>query len=385
MRTAAGAGAAAIQPYSAQFSAVASTLAVDARDNTMTNTATTDTDVPIHWLNGPKVADDYADFYDDSWDNDAAADLRNESGAVIVVIDVWTGTTANGTKAVSLHLGTTLEPFSLLGAPGNSALGPIDAGRVLNKPSSLPLYALSPVFEVTPTAGADLAYRVPEDWALTPSGVADGAQFRLLFLTSTTRDATSTDIADYDSHVQVAAAAGHAAIRPYRALFKALASTSTVDANTHTGTTGTGVPIHWLGGAQVADDYDDFYDNDWDNEAAADLRTETGAAGAFSGAPNVWTGTTASGGKAVELHLGNTINVNAHALMGRPGPPSGGPIDGGIVTGKTTVLPLYALSPVFFEGGDRAAVRHHRRRRFGHRGHGGRSTRSPPPRPRPPA
>ncbi len=353
-RTAAAAGAAAIQPYSAQFTAVASTSTVDARDNTNTNTATTDTDVPIHWLNGPKVADDYADFYDNTWDNEAAADLRTESGlagAFTADPTLFTGTTSSGVKAHSLHLGTTLEPFALLGRPNHADGGPIDGGIALTLSLSRAFFALSPVFEVTPAAGSDGAYRVPEDWALTPSGLADGARFRLLFITSATRDANSTDIADYDSHVQDAAGAGHAAIRPYGALFKALASTSAVDANAHTATTGAGVPIHWLGGAQVADDYDDFYDNSWDNEAIADLRTETGAAGAFSSAPNanVWTGTTASGGKAVELHLGNTINGDGHALMGRPGPPSGGPIDGAIVAGKDTVLPLYALSPVFFE------------------------------------
>ena len=71
---------------------------------------------------------------------------------------------------------------------------------------------------------------VPADWALRPSGVDAGDQFRLLFVTSTMRDATSSDIADYNSFVQNAAAAGHAAIRGYSAGFRALASTESVDA-----------------------------------------------------------------------------------------------------------------------------------------------------------
>ena len=35
--------------------------------------------VPIYWLNGNKVADDYADFYDEDWDEEAAD--KNELGA----------------------------------------------------------------------------------------------------------------------------------------------------------------------------------------------------------------------------------------------------------------------------------------------------------------
>ena len=53
---------------------VGSTAAVDARDNTKT----TGTGVPIYWLNGAKVADNYADFYDGSWSNEA--NPKDESG-----------------------------------------------------------------------------------------------------------------------------------------------------------------------------------------------------------------------------------------------------------------------------------------------------------------
>ena len=53
---------AAIRPYDLQFKAIASTAAVDARDNTQTRPS--DTDAPIYWLNGNKAADNYADMYD---------------------------------------------------------------------------------------------------------------------------------------------------------------------------------------------------------------------------------------------------------------------------------------------------------------------------------
>ena len=73
--------------------------------------------------------------------------------------------------------------------------------------------------------------------------------------------------------MQNAAAAGHSAIRPYSAQFRVLGSTSAVDARDNTGTTGTGVPIYWLNGEKVADDYPDFYDGSWDSQAGT---TETG-------------------------------------------------------------------------------------------------------------
>ena len=64
-----------------------------------------------------------------------------------------------------------------------------------------------------PPPGAD----VPFGWGLKPTGLAVGSKFRLLFISSTTRDAASADIADYNAHVQGAAAAGHADIRAYGA------------------------------------------------------------------------------------------------------------------------------------------------------------------------
>ena len=47
--------------------------------------------------------------------------------------------------------------------------------------------------------------------------------------------------------------------------FRAVGSTSSVAARDNTCTTGTGVPIHWLNGNKVADNYGDFYDGDWDD------------------------------------------------------------------------------------------------------------------------
>ena len=56
---------------------------------------------------------------------------------------------------------------------------------------------------------------VPSDWPLLPGGISTGQSFRLLFVTSTKRNATSVNMADYNSFVQ-AAANNNATLRPFQ-------------------------------------------------------------------------------------------------------------------------------------------------------------------------
>ena len=68
-----------IRSYSSGFRVLGSTETVNARDHT--ETRDTDTSAPIYYLNGDKVADDYAGLYDGTgWDSDVP---RDESGEVI--------------------------------------------------------------------------------------------------------------------------------------------------------------------------------------------------------------------------------------------------------------------------------------------------------------
>ena len=116
---------------------------------------------------------------------------------------------------------------------------------------------------------------VPADWALKPADIAAGGQFRLMFVSSTTRDATSTDIAAYNTFVSTRAAAGVTAMRTYADDFTALVSTETVNAraNTLTRATDTDAPIYRARSGtvsandRVADDYADFYDGTWPTSA----------------------------------------------------------------------------------------------------------------------
>ena len=116
------------------------------------------------------------------------------------------------------------------------------------------------------TNNSALINEVLASWSLTPAGLAVGDQFRLIFLSSTKRNALSTDIGDYNTFVQDRAATGHAGIQAYSGGFGVIGCTAAVDARDNTATTGTGVPIYWLDGTKVADDYSDFYDGSWDDE-----------------------------------------------------------------------------------------------------------------------
>ena len=121
---------------------------------------------------------------------------------------------------------------------------------------------------------------VPETWNLIPADLGTGDRFRLLFGTSTKRNATPTAIGAYNTFVQDAAAAGHTDIRAYSLAFRVVGSTAGTDARDNTSTTYTptdkGVPIYWLGGTKVADDYEDFYDESWDDET--NTKDESGSA-----------------------------------------------------------------------------------------------------------
>ena len=104
------------------------------------------------------------------------------------------------------------------------------------------------------TVAAEGPTLVSNNWSLTPSELGARDQFRLLFLSSTTRNATSSDIEDYNTFIQNRAAAGHTDIQAYSNGFKVVGCTEDDDARDNTGTTFTssdkGVPIYWLGGSQ---------------------------------------------------------------------------------------------------------------------------------------
>ena len=185
---------------------------------------------------------------------------------------------------------------------------------------------------------------VPADWALKPADIAAGEQFRLMFVTSTTRDATSTNIADYNTVVSNRAMAGVTAMRTYANDFTALVSTQTVNAraNTLTRDTDTDAPIYWVRAGTVnatnraADDYADFYDGTWQNSSNG--RTESGNLyGFFIG--RLWTGTNTNGTTHATRFMGGSATtirwrIQSGSITVQSGAPSGS-------------HNIVALSPVF--------------------------------------
>ncbi len=190
---------------------------------------------------------------------------------------------------------------------------------------------------------------VPADWPLIPSGpsvdIGPGDTFRLLFVTSTRRDATSTNIDDYNTHVQNAAnrSGASVAIKPFAGAFKVVGCTSAVTAraNTDSEASDPDAPIYWLNGVKIADDYAEFYSGTWQNQVEASIRDETGAQPSshldmFTGCHD--NGTT-SGGTVFPLGTSATVDTGSPVAHTSPfyddlSPP-------------TIDRRFYAMSPVF--------------------------------------
>ena len=118
------------------------------------NSRTRSTDLgagdPIYWLDGPKVADDYADFYDGSWDSSSGTIASTITGTVANAggWSVWTGSKNDGTALSGQQVGDSWVAF---GKPVSSGLelGPA-SGTASRRPQSETrgVYALSPVITV---------------------------------------------------------------------------------------------------------------------------------------------------------------------------------------------------------------------------------------------
>ena len=199
---------------------------------------------------------------------------------------------------------------------------------------------------------------VPVNWALTPSGLATGDKFRLLFITNAGHAPTSDVISTYNTYVKSQANAGnaHSAIKPYSSSVRVVGCTDDTDARDNTATTYTTdsmgdvvdpVPIYWLNGNKVADQYKDFYDGDWDDET--NPKNRGGGAGNPLG-DKVWSGCNSNGMSHSSTPLGAAF-VELGQLNG-----GGGPLSGAFSLQKTfTTYGYYALSGVFVVPSDPAS------------------------------
>ncbi len=131
-----------------------------------------------------------------------------------------------------------------------------------------------------------------------PTSLLPSAQYRLAFVTEGTRDATSTNIADYDAFV-TAQANTETALSSIT--WQVLGSTALISARLHTGTAPSdypGVPIFLLNDVKLADDYADLWDATIDVPLGIDQHGNAVLVG------QVWTGSQQSGLDYLPYELG---------------------------------------------------------------------------------
>jgi len=140
---------------------------------------------------------------------------------------------------------------------------------------------------VTPTAAGPIT---------VPTSLSSGDQYRLAFVTSTGRVATSTNIGDYNDFV-TDVANDVPELLALGTNWTAIASTPTVDARDNTSTVpsfvgggSVGVPIFLLNDVKLVDSYDDLWDGDVDQ-----FLNITEGLVSLGGDVRVWTGSTESG------------------------------------------------------------------------------------------
>ena len=179
--------------YQFHVGILGSTEGVNARDHTGTTHTSAEPGVPIYWLGGPRVADDYADFYDGSWDHSNPG--RDQNGDELTFATntfIWTGSNSDGTLAINEGMGS---PQVRLGAPGQGAGNEIRSSSTDISSARHFYYGLSYVFRVVQSGNADLS-------ALTIDGTS---------VTGFAADTTSytMDVENVTAQVTVAATASH--------------------------------------------------------------------------------------------------------------------------------------------------------------------------------
>jgi hypothetical protein len=94
---------------------------------------------------------------------------------------------------------------------------------------------------------------------ITISSLGPGAQYRIIFVTSTTRTGNSNEINDYNSFVNTAANAPGSLLAPFAVSWKALASTTSVSAFDNIGGA-SALPIFLVDGTFIASNTADLWD-----------------------------------------------------------------------------------------------------------------------------
>ena len=182
-------GHADIRSHSGIFKTLGCTRTTDA--TTHTGTGSSDTAAPIYWLDGAKIADDYADLYDGSWDSNApkypsGTDAPTSGSAS----QVFVGCQTTGVKHASRYLGASLV---IVGYPGNAGFEIAPDTLFVARTTTRRYYGLSGIFRVAPSGNRapTVATVIPDQ--TTPPGVA----FTYTFPDTTFADADTDDTLTY--------------------------------------------------------------------------------------------------------------------------------------------------------------------------------------------
>ncbi len=162
-----GTGHTAIRAYAAGFRMLGCTETTSAITNT--DTASTDAAAAIYYLNGAKVADDYADLYDGTWDSHGPKYPSGTSAPTSgLSSQTLVGCTSAGESHADNYLGASQVTQGYPGSPGSEfGVFPV------NVSSSQRFYGLSGIFRVAAappetiffTEGATTTRRIAENTA----------------------------------------------------------------------------------------------------------------------------------------------------------------------------------------------------------------------------
>jgi hypothetical protein len=199
-------------------------------------------------------------------------------------------------------------------------------------------------FGAAVAAVAFLATAVEAQIVTLPTGLGPGEEYRLVFFTSTSTAATSTDIADYNAFV-TATATAVPELNALGTTWSALASTATTDARDNIASAPF-ASIYRLDDSQVADDDLDL----WDGVGAFGDQLlnaiNVNELGTTANLGYNWTGTLLDGTKGVGSPGGPLGSVAPFPVVGDNSVTNWTWLDAGNPHGPTGLNPLYAISDV---------------------------------------
>jgi hypothetical protein len=169
-----------------------------------------------------------------------------------------------------------------------------------------------------------------------PTGLNPGDKYHLAFVSSTARNALSTDIAVYDAFVQTAANAAGIG-NSVGVTWYVIASTSTVNAKDHA-VVGAVTPVYLLNGTtKVADNYADMWDVSLDNA----INLQENGVTTYGSGTQVFTGSDLTGG--IKSPWGEWLGNGSYTAAGNSASATRWMDAPGTPTGDLS-RPFYALS-----------------------------------------